>query len=293
MRNYVAFAKLPEEERAIGRRVRDARKRGGLSQAKLAILVSLTRDQLANIEVGRTALRFETAWNLCSELRLNPLWLASGEGDRHGFVDMPGATDVPPGDLFSSVMDDLSQEDPYRGWPGYEKYRDEQLHEKRRGKTGTNRRLKEWLDAMTPEQQDNFWSTIERAARDFVRYQQEDVKRGLTERAALSSLGSMRVGGESLWPALRERIRKLVRVRGRKSELARKIGVSRQAINAMLSASRKKPYVPSGEYTLRLMAWAAAAEAQQKKRTGSAETRPAQGTRKSKNEKAKSSQKRH
>jgi transcriptional regulator with XRE-family HTH domain len=77
--------------------------------------------------------------------------------------------------------------------------------------------------------------------------------------------------------------------RGSKSALARQLGVPPQRINDWLNGTS----VPGGEVALQMLEWVTAKEAQSKpkKRAGSALTRPALKTRKSKsttNEKAKS-----
>lgn len=85
------------------------------------------------------------------------------------------------------------------------------------------------------------------------------------------------------------RLKKATRDAGLKAPLARKLGVTRQHLNNWLSGTN----VPGGEVVLQLLEWVKAEEAKskQKKRAGSAETRPALKTRKSKStsyEKAKS-----
>jgi transcriptional regulator with XRE-family HTH domain len=76
---------------------------------------------------------------------------------------------------------------------------------------------------------------------------------------------------------------------GERAALARELDVSRQTLNVWLSGDA----MPSAEYTLRLLEWATAKEANLKKSAGSAETRPARTTqtRKSKHEKPSSDRK--
>jgi transcriptional regulator with XRE-family HTH domain len=85
------------------------------------------------------------------------------------------------------------------------------------------------------------------------------------------------------------RLKNATRGHGDKTMLARKLGVHPQRLNDWLSGTN----VPGGEVVLRMLEWVTAQEAQfqQTKRAGSALTRPALKTRKSKsttNEKAKS-----
>jgi transcriptional regulator with XRE-family HTH domain len=300
VRKYVAFAKLPEWERAIGARVRAERVRYRLSQAKLAASIGLTRDQLNNVELGRVALRFRAGWSLCLDLDLNPAWLLLGEGDRYGFVGLSGMEDTPSDELFSNVMEDLMSEDhdSFGGWPGYVKYRQDQLRSQLGREAGSEKELAakfatlaDWLKHVSPELHSDFWRTIYKSARDFSQMQSSKRKQYLTKQAAFGKVGAMKLQKVSFWPELRERIRTLVRRRGMKAALARDIGVSRQTINALLS--KQRPYGPSAEISLRLFKWVDIAESQQKQSAGSAVTRPTPKTRQRKarsNAKRKSSQ---
>lgn len=295
MRKYIAFAELPEIERQIGKRVRAARTKFQLSQSRLAPILGLTRDQLNNIEIGRVALRFEPGWALCSELNLNPLWLAFADPEQHGFVDI-SASETFGDALFSRVVDDLRREDPSGSRPDYRAFREQTLGSSRGGLfPGVSVSfLAKWLNQLQPQRRADFWKAIHRSARGFIRADKKNVNQSLTILSELGNIGSMKLQKASLWPRLRDRIRKVVRKRGMKAMVARDIGVSRQAINALLSARLKKPYVPSAEYTLRLLEWVKAAEARQKRAPEVRSTRPARKTRtrkKSKHEKSSSDRK--
>lgn len=296
---YTGFSELTEFEAAIGKRVRAARKQVRLSQSKLAPVIGLTRDQLNNVEIGRVGLRFGPGWSVCAELDINPLWLAFGSTEapeKDGFLDLSGGIDAVAGDkLFSTVMEDLQGSD--EEWPGYAHFRATSLRHKQRKRSefAKQQALEEWFAAIPFDEDEDFWRIVRRFAAIYARSRNDSVKRGLTIRSTSINVASMKSKGP-LWPPLRERIRRLVRGYGAKSMLARQVGLSRQAINALLSTCRGKPYLPSAEYTLRLLDWVTAEEAKskQKKRAGSAETRPALKTRKSKsttNESKKSGQK--
>ena len=258
---YTAFANLPDSERAIGKRIRAARTKFRLSQSRLAPIIGLTRDQLNNVEIGRVALRCEPGWELCAELDLNPLWLAFGEGQPHGFVDISGSEFFFGDTLFSQLMHDIAREDPLETWPGYAEYRKTELNSDR-GRTvqaSIEALLQKWLNQIKPNQRADFLKIVERSARDFAHSGRHNVNQELIARSEAVRIGSMKLHKAALWPRLRERIRKAVRKRGMKAALARDIGLSRQAINAVLTA--KKGYRPSAEYTLRLREWVKAAEA--------------------------------
>ena len=285
MRKYVAFPELPESERAIGARVREARKRAKLSQAKIAALIGLTRDQVNNVELGRAALRFRPGWDLCVELDLNPAWLLTGEGERHGLVVVGGLDLAANDDLFTEVMGSLCKKDFQ--WPVYVKYREENLKgvwsmgvlsvvkagsfRRPPAKLGQDQRsgepiLSDSWNQISPKHRGDFLRFMHRAARSFIRAQDHNRMELLTKQLRFGKVGSMNLWKTSLWPNLREKIRRLVRRRGMKSALARDIGVSRQAINALLS--RKGTHGPSAEYALRLLKWVEIADSKQKQSVG-------------------------
>ncbi len=92
------------------------------------------------------------------------------------------------------------------------------------------------------------------------------------------------------WDGLRAQVAVATSRYGERSKLADEFHVSRQSLSQWLTGAA----LPSPEITLRLLEWVTAREAkpQQKKRAGSADTRPAQ-TRNGKikrNEKPKSEQ---
>ena len=83
----------------------------------------------------------------------------------------------------------------------------------------------------------------------------------------------------SLWGGLRARLLLETQDRGRKSELARYLGIARQAVNGWLTGA----VAPNAEMTLRLLEWVEGEEAkQQKKRAARSAKRPAPTTRKRK-----------
>jgi transcriptional regulator with XRE-family HTH domain len=98
----------PEREREIGARVKEARERLRYSQAEFAGFLSLTRDQLAAVECGRTPLRYAIAWSLRENFRVSLDWL-SGDG-LMAMKDMlrwpaPNTPSAPVAAYFSEVLD--------------------------------------------------------------------------------------------------------------------------------------------------------------------------------------------
>jgi len=58
--------------RDVGRRVRDARKKSGMTQQSLASKVSLSRASITNLEMGRQKLMLHTLVDIASELHVSP-----------------------------------------------------------------------------------------------------------------------------------------------------------------------------------------------------------------------------
>lgn len=66
------------DEKAVCQRLASIRRAVGLNQEELASAIGLTRDQLTNIETGRTELGFIDGWNACKRLGIRQLYLATG-----------------------------------------------------------------------------------------------------------------------------------------------------------------------------------------------------------------------
>lgn len=98
-----------EREQAIADRVREGREERHLSQVSLAHAIGLTRDQLANIESGRTILRTDVAARYCEFLGVSQRWLATGEGPEFPFLhlprELPMSTQFTPDGSFSQMYD--------------------------------------------------------------------------------------------------------------------------------------------------------------------------------------------
>ena len=213
-----------------GKRIRLVRMHYGFSQQHAAERMFLSRDQVNRIERGEVAVHFSPGLLFCQFADLNPLWLAFGEPEKlWGF--------------FYIRSDKLAQDLMARPEPTFL-----EIMQKYRGV---------FAIASIPFTSDGPELGSVPTNKDVVQL--------WTNPSGDEKLGSMKkLRKQSLWPSLRERIQRLVLQRGMKSALARDIGVSRQAINVLLS--RKSPYGPSAEYALRLSKWVEIAEAQQKQR---------------------------
>ena len=261
---------LTAEEAQIGRRIRLAREEHGANQSLTARRIFLSRDQLKRIECGKVAVRPLPALRFCEFTNRNPLWLAFGEPEnRFGFFwVMPTQTMDQGLQEFKVGASDDWESDPIFA----QDLTFLQMMMKCRDRFSDGTRFFATSDT------EPRWRLGESEKPIGAVFQSRlNVNRQLTTRGKSEIVQSMNLKKSSLWPRLRERIRKLVQRRGTKAALADDIGVSRQAVNALLG----KKYVPSAEFTLRLSKWVELAEAQQKN-ADHASTRPARKTRKRK-----------
>src|SRR6266542_251946 len=261
----------------------------------------LSRDKLNRIERGEMAVPFFAGLLFCKLTDLNPLFLAFGNSEkRFGFFAFRGADlhrdlNEHPGATFLEILN-KHRRDFHIFALGHA--RDRELNE-----SPESLRLFRALYVLEPPADEKTKCAMYSVLQDVLdpsvdRQDQEELirhlqgegvqhpikgtrnpslirhisKQLLTIQPVSETVESMR---RKEWPQLRERIQKLVRRRGMKSALAREIGVSRQAINALLS--RKGTRGPSAEYALRLSKWVEIAEAQQKQSAGVSEA-PARKT---------------
>ncbi len=268
MGKYVAFAELPEKELAIGKRIKVARRHFGISQEFLASLMSVTRDQLNNVEIGRVALRFLLGWRLCQWLDVNPLWVASGEGDMKRFIWMHYDRTLDR-ELFSDVMSKIRIS--YSEWREIQSALEPRTY------------FEECLHLMTGNWQKTFGRARMSEQQKFLFYvagaSDEYVKRMRIDRKGIKHYLGNVIAIPLSWVELRRRLRAATAPPGAKAALARQFEVSTAAVSQWLSGAN----APAADTTLRLLEWVVAEEAkQQKASAGSASTQPAPKTQKSK-----------
>lgn len=76
--------------KAIGQRIKKARKAIGITQGQLAELAYVTTNYIAKLETNRTACSLETMTNICNALKtdINMLILGEAEFPEHTAVDL-------------------------------------------------------------------------------------------------------------------------------------------------------------------------------------------------------------
>lgn len=98
---------VPEREKAIGARLREAREVAQLKRTTVALKAGISSDQLASYEFGRVVLPWGVGKKLCELLKINLHWLALGEGSiLQGYVTPPEIS-ASPRAPFSEVHDRL------------------------------------------------------------------------------------------------------------------------------------------------------------------------------------------
>lgn len=262
-----ASGKMNQLEREICARFKVARERLNQSERNLALILGVTRDQLAGVEYGRTPLKSGLAVSLAKFTGCNLNWLADGTGPLLGPLPTPDLIEqIPPRSLFSAawrlyLKKAITRGAKYfgQGWEGL----DESL-----SISG--------LDALTYTKQDieglfndlprklewNAYAHIAKACRDYRQMNQAKIPE-LNARAGkgqnkdqarldnpLSPRDTTAVLIKSL-PDLIGALKKLTKERGMKVSLADKCQVSRQAVDQWLNGSRK----PSAEAVFAALEW--------------------------------------
>lgn len=206
--------------------------------------MGLSRDQLASVEALRVPLRFWPAIRACEALQLSQRWLATGAGQKEkaftiGWGD-PSSSKITERKAFSVAFK-----------ANAESYSEAELI------LGGGQPFEEIPDAPA------------------------DLRPGTLDKLNAANHGRDMQSEISLWGRLRIRLLTATHNlgRGSRSDLARLLDVSRQAVSDWLSGLSS----PGAEKTLLLLEWVKVVEADlEKKSAGSALTPPAQTTRKDK-----------
>lgn len=302
--------KINSRERQICARLKEFRERVRCSQSDFASQIGITRDQLAGIEYARTPLRYDIAWAIRSTIGVSLMWVAIGEVSPDLMeldqLPPPQSTGLPKTALLSEVYEtfhpelskgfaasprskpvgkanldaaDLKQrasllvilslqmEDVMAHIPdGYTDQFAGKVWEL--SKTYLEALPKDPPDAVRTRSEGIMWSQLASRihrqaaeARMTTTLQQE---KGLTLEAGQLTTSPV----QPIMPTLLERLRQATATRGRKTELAGWLGVPRQSVNDWLTERKE----PSGETTLRLLAWVTAEEAKQQQSPASGDT---------------------
>ncbi len=269
---------LPESERAIGRRLVELRDVAGLSRAELVKLCRLTHDLITRVELGITPLRYADATRWLPALvprgritlAVNPLWLTDGDAWRPKLewpllLPEPGEIGLPSRIRFSAfvanhreLLEGLTKEPPESVLPkswlfSYAGHFTASLSRLIRIERGVA-----WL----------YWVFKNSGARfagksPEVAQLMKNARRGQTNSSI--QLLTKRVGYDTVSEMvtllkLRAELKALTAGYGRKTELAKFLGVTRTTVSRWIVGGKE----PGGEVTLKLLNWVEQQKEQQK-----------------------------
>jgi DNA-binding transcriptional regulator YiaG len=243
--------RLPNCETAVCSRLATVRRVSKISQTEFAGTIGVTRDQLANVEVFRSPLRFWPGWRACRTLNVSQLWLSSGDGPQKPFLDLNIShflTNEFADDrlLFRlmcatalffpliAIEEEIHHGSSTRLLHGPELERLKLLSRNLHEQAGVLLRSAQQIDV------DILFSEIQRANLK---------KSGLTQSDACVTLGAVRSNPEM--ESLIVRIRRFTNNPDKRSELVKFLGVPRESVSRWLSGARE----PGGETTLQLLNW--------------------------------------
>jgi transcriptional regulator with XRE-family HTH domain len=276
-------SQLPAREVAICARVRTVRLSVKWSQPNFAKAIGITRERLASYEYGKAPIRYELAKQICFRFNVNHRWLAEGEGAMHEYFEISPHLEhlIAPRMLFSEAYDKVIKRESDAVWKSREAL-SERLSLPRIGAPERDiilfhlsKTARRHLRDLPEELRAAYFHAVNASAADFVfRHQHEiellkarmlkakEVESGETQEAIAvitqelldiskpppqsADVQNIRTYGELL-----DRLRKITKPRGAKSELARAFKVSRQAVDQWLSGDSK----PSAEIAIRLLHW--------------------------------------
>lgn len=272
------FAELPEpshvpvpsrlmndREMAICRRLRDLRIQLGWSQTEFAHAVGTTRDQLASIEYGRNPLRFWLADRICEKFETCQQWLESGDEPARGYVRLPSeiGLEIKPNELFSSAWE--------RRVGHFVKERVRKMQAMKEiiaSRPDAPEKILEnrlyylthvACDRIPPELYNDYFDRLMAQTSAFVQSlpaQPSKIPMLSTGKKSEMDLTYVsetvnNVDVKPKLPKLLERLKVATIQRGKKSELAKFLGVSLVQVSQWLTGDRE----PGGETTLRLLHW--------------------------------------
>jgi transcriptional regulator with XRE-family HTH domain len=268
---------LAGRERAICARVKQFRRQIKWPQPAFAKELGISRDQLANVEYGRAPLRMALGTAICRVFEVNGEWLATGQGIASGSSPMLWTLQHDP-DWYSRLFSDAYDRNPELFLPTSYAPR-YPLAEPTPGFDPQAFLIKEilrWFQAnqfKTPLAAENFAREISDYAGLYLEQMRKtsSVIRPLPRplpgvagaktgaagtQAPLDKVAKPKAvgggpGGIGSLPELLQAVRDRAGGRGQKAALARRLGVSRQAVEQWLSGAAK----PSAELTFKLLNW--------------------------------------
>lgn len=284
---------MNERERQICARLKELRRRLKLSQPNFAALTGISLNQLASIEYGRTPLRYDVAWIIRVLFNVSLEWLSIGDGFPDGLnlddLPPPEASKLPNSALLSEVSDKFhgvagAQDAKQKSGKPRFKIDEDELQHRSFVLLALKINLEMWISQIPDGYTGDFTDRLIQFANKYLETLPEDPGELISLRSEAliwekmrSDVASRLAGGSVLkkcltvvsesdnnqevkpkLPTLLERLKKTTAQRGRKSELAKFLGVSLVQVSQWLSGDRE----PGGETTLRLLHWVEQSERQ-------------------------------
>ena len=277
---------MNDRERMICASVVKFRKKIGWSQKDFAAVLGVSLNQWASVEYGRTPLRYDVAWKMRILFKVSLEWLSVGEfGPDSVFNDElppPDSTGLPESALLSEVSDKVNGSVPEFNYaakrPKEIKLDKKEMAHRAFVSFGLREQIDVWIakvpDGYTGDFCDKFfelakkylgalpkepdalvnarldalmWEEMRRELRQRLRGGTPLQKSDLTE----SEMSIKTDDVKSLLPKLLERLKKASSEPGKKSELAKYLGVPLASVSRWLSGDRE----PGGEITLKMFHW--------------------------------------
>ncbi len=273
----------PSIQREIGRRIAEFRESLRYSQADFAPLLRIKKERLASYESGRVPLPWGVYQNFYNEVRISAPWLATGEG--HPLAPMPEKwrtlrmaqvpRETPFHEVWTQYRAELTPtESPvtivslFRAAKGLvdqlQNLSTMEPEARKRvllepGMSGllfeaqirAEMAVGDAEDAGAPRML-HFGSSTREDGGLKESTERGECKNKLYKEPEISDASHMPKPTTSLWVKLRDRIRDLTQPRGEKANLARRLEVSPQVLNAWLSGAS----APPAHITLWLKEWA-------------------------------------
>jgi transcriptional regulator with XRE-family HTH domain len=273
------FKPLPNSEREICLRFGHARRSASATQAEIAALLKVSKNQIANIESRRVPLKFWLGERFCAQLGISQTWIATGEPPQRSFLH-PDVRVYDPRPREDALFSDV-----------YHRFIAGEL-----SKLGEQSAHLERLRANPPprfrSEMLNYCRKLEKLAKDAPKFEAlaERIRRDLKlpgpkEKWALTDVavsGKLAPVKSQLKNLLAD-LNRLTSEPGTKTKLADFLGAPLTSVSRWLSGERE----PGGETTLQMLRWVQEQERQQKESSGTP-PEPKTQPRKSSYEKPKS-----
>jgi transcriptional regulator with XRE-family HTH domain len=256
---------MTEREVEICDRLRSIRLALKWSQAELAALVGTSRSVIGNIEYYRCPVRFFLGDMVCQRLKLNQQWLAAGDGETFGYVDIPAdiRARFGPTATFSTAYDSTLA-------GIIEAVKDEDRETEKQiitdmgpGKPGRDQFEKylrvlstAFIDKLPLTQYKRYFEALMEASNDFLNNRGRNLELPAfapTKKESVDTISEFRkpLVVKSELKQLLADVRRLTKAKGAKAQLAKKLDVPQSRLSEWLAGK----YEPSGEIALRLRNW--------------------------------------